>query len=113
MSREEFSADDLVEVDALRVVHPPIEQCFALRFRTERKTVVFSSDTRFFPPLADFAKGADVLVHEAMHKEGVEKMCARLSAVKPNLLEHMIAGHTLAQDAGRIATQAGVGPPGH
>ncbi len=100
--------DELVEVDALRVVHPPVEQCFALRFRTESKTVVFSSDTCFFPPLAKFAQGADVLVHEAMLREGVEKMCARLSAVKPNLLEHVIAGHTFAQDAGRIATRAGV-----
>ena len=102
-------ADDLVEVDALRVAHPPVDECFALKFRTGSKTVVFSSDTCFFPLLSEFAKGADVLVHEAMHREGAEKMCARLSKIKPNLLDHMIAGHTLAQDAGRIATQAGVG----
>ncbi|MDE0307704.1 MAG: MBL fold metallo-hydrolase [Albidovulum sp.] len=101
-------ADDLVEVDALRVVHPPVEECFALRFRTAGKSAVFSSDTCYFPPLAEFAKDADVLVHEAMHREGAEKMCARLSTIKPDLLKHMTAGHTSAQDAGRIAAQAGV-----
>ena len=33
---------------------------------TTGRSVVFSADTAYFPPLADFARGADILVHEAM-----------------------------------------------
>ncbi|MCY3878767.1 MAG: MBL fold metallo-hydrolase [Rhodobacteraceae bacterium] len=102
-------ADDLVEVTSLRVRHPPVEHCYALKFRFSGKTVVISSDTRYFPPLMEFARGADILVHEVMHREGVERMCARLSEVKPNLLQHMIASHTFGDDVGRIAEGAGVG----
>ncbi len=102
-------SDDLVEVSALRVVHPPIEHCYALRFRTGSRTVVFSADTCFFPPLAEFAKDADVLVHEVMHLDAMRRLCDRLRDIKPNLLEHMLAAHASGADAGRIATMAGVG----
>ena len=101
--------DDLVEVSSLAVVHPPVTHCYALKFRSKDKTVVLSSDTAYFPPLADFARGADILVHEVMHRSGVERMCKRLEKVKPNLLEHMIAGHTYGDDVGRIASVADVG----
>lgn len=46
---------------ALRVDHPPVTECFALKFIGAGKTVVFSADTAPFPPLADFACGAGVL----------------------------------------------------
>ena len=101
--------DDLVRVTALRVEHPPLTDTFALKFESSGKTAVFSADTCYHPPLADFAKGADVLVHEVMHREGTERMCARLKDIKPNLLAHMIAGHTFGDDVGRIAEAAGVG----
>ena len=100
--------DDLVEVNAFRVVHPPVET-YALKFSSGKRTVVFSGDTSYFPPLAEFARGADVLVHEVMHREGTERMCARLKEIKPNLMAHMVAGHTFGDDVGRLATEAGVG----
>ena len=100
--------DDLVEVTALQVVHPPLTDTYALKFKSADKIVVFSADTSYFPPLADFAKGADVLIHEVMHRAGTERMCARLKEIKPNLMEHMIAGHTFGDDVGRIASAAGV-----
>ena len=101
--------DDLVTVSALQVVHPPLTDTYALKFETPSKTAVFSADTCYYPPLAEFAKGADVLVHEVMHREGTERMCARLKEIKPNLMAHMIAGHTFGDDVGRIAKAAGVG----
>ena len=100
--------DDLVEVFALRVVHPPLTDTFAFRFNFDSKSVVFSGDTAFHPPLAKFANGADVLVHEVMHREGTMSMCDRLKTIKPNLMEHMIAGHCFGDDVGRIATAAHV-----
>ena len=100
--------DEFVEVTALRVVHPPLTDSFALRFNSSDKAVVFSGDTAYYPPLAKFSEGADVLVHEVMHREGTERMCARLREIKPNLMEHMIAGHCFGDDVGRIASNAGV-----
>ena len=96
-----------LEVSALRVDHPPVTDCFALRFEHGGKSVVFSSDTAFFPPLADFAEGADILVHEAMLEEGIERLVAR-TGNGARLKEHLLASHSFAEEAGRIASEAGV-----
>lgn len=110
---EEFADGPVLEengltVTALRVDHPPVTDCFALRFDHADGSVVFSSDTAFFPPLADFARGADVLVHEAMLAEGVDRLVAR-TGNGARLKEHLLASHSFAAEAGRIATDAGVG----
>ena len=70
--------DERVKVSALKVVHGLLENCFAFKFEIENKKVVFSGDTIFFPPLIDFAKDADVLVHEVMLKRGIEVLAERL-----------------------------------
>ncbi|MCR5858557.1 MBL fold metallo-hydrolase [Mesorhizobium sp. J428] len=95
-------------VSALRVDHPPVTDCFALRFDHADRRIVFSADTALFPPLADFARGADVLVHEAMLADGVERLVAR-TGNGARLREHLLVSHSFAADAGRIATEAGVG----
>jgi ribonuclease BN (tRNA processing enzyme) len=96
-----------VKVTALRNVHPPITESFALKFEFPDRTVVFSGDTAYFPPLAAFAKGADILVHEVMYGPALDELVKRI----PNaatLMSHLEASHTLAADVGRIATEAGV-----
>ena len=96
-----------VAATALRVDHPPVTECYALRFEADGKTVVFSADTCYFPPLADFAHGADVLIHEAMLTAGVDNIVRRT----PNagrLREHLMASHTPASDVARIAAAADV-----
>ncbi|WP_353641878.1 MBL fold metallo-hydrolase [Mesorhizobium sp. WSM2239] len=95
-------------VTSLRVDHPPVTDCFALRFDCSGRSVVFSADTAYFPPLAGFAQGADILVHEAMLEEGVDRLVAR-TGNGARLKEHLMASHTLAADAGRIAASANVG----
>ncbi|CDX44377.1 putative hydrolase [Mesorhizobium sp. ORS 3359] len=112
VSIKEFGEGAILEeegltVTALRVDHPPVTDCFALRFEHGGRTVVFSADTAFFPPLGDFAKEADILVHEAMLEEGVERLVAR-TGNGARLREHLFASHSLAEDAGRIASDAGV-----
>lgn len=97
-----------LKVSALRVDHPPVTDCFAVRFEHAGQSVVFSADTAFFPPLADFAKGADILVHEAMLEEGIERLVAK-TGNGARLREHLLASHSFAGEAGRIATDAGVG----
>ncbi|WP_093000252.1 MBL fold metallo-hydrolase [Rhizobium sp. NFR07] len=109
---KEFGPGIVAELDdftvtALRVDHPPVTDCFALKFEVAGRTVAFSSDTTYFPPLADFARGADLLVHEAMLPEGIDRLVAR-TGNGARLREHLVASHTFAADAGRIASAAGV-----
>jgi ribonuclease BN (tRNA processing enzyme) len=96
-----------VKVTALRNLHPPITDSFALKFEFPGRTIVFSGDTAYFPPLAAFAKGADILVHEVMYAPALEELVRR----NPNaatLMTHLKASHTLTDEVGRIAAEAGV-----
>jgi len=91
----------------LRNLHPPVTESYALKFELGAKTIVFSGDTAFFPPLAEFAKGADYLIHEVLYGPAVDALVARrpnAQTLKASILSH----HTLAEDVGRIATQASV-----
>lgn len=97
-----------VSVTALKVDHPPVTECYALRFEAGGKAVAFSADTAHFPPLAEFARDADVLVHEAMLTDAIEPLVARTGGGE-KLRRHLWASHTAAADAGRIAAEAGVG----
>jgi ribonuclease BN (tRNA processing enzyme) len=101
--------EDGLHLRAMRNVHPPIEDSFALRFEGEGKAVVFSGDTAPMAEMVGFAKGADLLVHEAMLLEGVDALCARVGNGDDRLKTHLLRSHTPAGEAGRIATQAGVG----
>ena len=98
---------DDITITAFRVEHPPVTDCFALRFDHSDRSVVFSADTCYFPPLAEFAEGADLLIHEAMLEIGVDIIAARVPNA-PGLRGHLLRSHTMAQDVGRIAAAAGV-----
>jgi len=105
--------DGTVRVTALRNHHPPVVDSFALRFEFNSsagapRNIVFSGDTAYLPKLAEFARGADILVHEAMLGDGVDALVARVKNGS-RLREHLLASHTMADDVGRIATAAGVG----
>jgi len=96
-----------VKVTSCLVRHPPIKLAFAYRFDTKDRSVVISGDTAYAPELAEFAKGADVLVHEVMYLPGVEALIKQLPNAK-RLREHLMAAHTLPEDVGKIADRAGV-----
>jgi ribonuclease BN (tRNA processing enzyme) len=103
----EVMRNDKVRVSALRNVHPPITESFAIKFEFPGKTIVFSGDTAYHPPIADFAKGADILVHEAMLGPAMEHI-VRANPNAATIMEHLKRGHPLVEDVGRIATAAGV-----
>jgi ribonuclease BN (tRNA processing enzyme) len=99
--------NDDVKVSAFLVRHPPINQAYAYRFDAKDRSIVISGDTAYVPELADFAKGADVLVHEVMYLPGIEALLRRL----PNatrLREHLMASHTLPEEVGKVAARAEV-----
>lgn len=96
-----------VKVTAMRVRHPPIVHSYAYRFDTADRSIVISGDTTYSPELIEFARGADVLVHEAMHLAGLEGLIRR----NPNattIREHLLASHTVTEDVGKVAAAAGV-----
>ncbi len=99
--------NDEVKVTSCRVRHPPITQSYAYRFDAKDRSVVISGDTAYAPELAEFAKGADVLVHEAMYLPAIEKLIQQNPGAT-RLREHLLAAHTSTADVGRIAAQAGV-----
>ena len=103
---EVLKTDDFT-VTAFRTPHPPITDNFAYKFTTPDGVIVFSSDTEYNPKLAEFAKGADVLVHEALYAPFVDKLVARVKN-GAMLGKHLLASHTKAQDVGKIAAAAGV-----
>ncbi len=105
----EFFAAEGLKVSGLRNIHPPLVDTFALRFEGAGKAVVYSGDTAFFPPLADFARGADLLIHEAMLEDAVEALIARVGNTDGRLRTHLLRSHSFAPEAAKIAAMAGVG----
>lgn len=96
-----------VKVTAALVDHPPVEPAFAYRFDTPDRSIVISGDTARSDNLIRLARGADLLVHEALYVPAVD----RIVAVVPNasrLRQHIIASHTSVEEAGRVAQAAGV-----
>ena len=65
------------------------------RIESDGLAIVFSGDTKFAPSLPDWAKGARLLIHEALSTERERERTYR-------------RGHSTAADAGRAAALAGV-----
>ena len=104
----EVMASGGVAVSAMRVTHPPLVDCFALSFRGRRSHVVISGDTAPCDGLEAFARGADLLVHEAMLEAALPALMARVGNATDKLMAHMLHSHSFAQDAAELATRAGV-----
>lgn len=98
--------DGALTVSALAVPHPPMPDCHALRFDGP-VAVTFSGDTAFHPPLAAFARGSAVLVHEAMLPEGIEAIVQK-TGLGDALRHHLIRSHATVDQAATIARDAGV-----
>jgi ribonuclease BN (tRNA processing enzyme) len=96
-----------VKVTAFRTPHPPITDNFTYKFETPDGTIVFSSDTAYNPKLAEFAKGADVLVHECLYLPAVDRLVAKTKN-GATLKKHLLDSHTTTEDVGRIAAAANV-----
>lgn len=99
--------DERVKVTAALVEHPLVSPAFAYRFDGPDRSIVISGDTTKSDRLIELARGADVLVHEAMWLPGIDRIVAR----EPNattLRKHLLDSHTVAEDCGRIAEAAGV-----
>ena len=95
-------------VSAMRNIHPPLIDTFALSFKSKSYHVVFSGDTAYLPELADFARDADLLIHEAMLQEALGPLLKRVGNADDRLMKHWLRSHTYAHDAAKIASAANV-----
>ena len=104
--------DENVKVSAAIVEHPPVKPALAYRFDFHDRSIAFSGDTAPREEVAQIARGADVLVHEAMYTPAVEGYARSLATNgRVNFdvfMAHMKADHTPLEDVGRIAAEAGV-----
>ena len=84
-----------MRVDTCETIHPVQGLCYKFTDKQTQASFVYTGDTAYHPPIADHARGASLLIHEASH--GPE------SPADPGVWSH--AG---APDAARIAKSAGV-----
>ncbi|GAA1720243.1 MBL fold metallo-hydrolase [Isoptericola hypogeus] len=96
--------DDRVRVTAVLVPHGPVFPSFAFRFDTDAGSVVFSGDTARSDNVVSLARGADVLVHEAIDLDHYRSV-----GTPEVVLSHLEQSHTTTEDVGRVAQAAGVG----
>jgi ribonuclease BN (tRNA processing enzyme) len=105
--------DENVKVSAIVVDHPPVKPALGYRFDFKDRSIAFSGDTTPLEAVAKMARGADVLVHEAMYVPAIENyLRARIAKGSPvkfgPFMAHMKADHSPVEDVGRIAQEAGV-----
>lgn len=104
--------DENVKVTSVLVRHPPVTPAYGYRFDFPDRSIAFSGDTVPLEAVAQMAKGADVLVHEAINFAAVEAFLRRLPSLQAPIeahMRHMRADHSPAEEVGRIAEEAGVG----
>lgn len=92
--------DDNVQVEAFPVVHGSWPNAFGYRFTTPDRVIVISGDAAPSAALARYAKGADVLIHEAYSEVA---LTSRGNAFWEKYYQ---ANHTSGTELGRIAHEA-------
>jgi ribonuclease BN (tRNA processing enzyme) len=105
--------DENVKVSAVLVNHPPVKPALGYRFDFHDRSIAFSGDTTPLEAVAQMARGAEVLVHEAILLAQTEASVRQgLANGRPGNLEtfmaHMRADHSPIEAVGRIAAKAGV-----
>lgn len=100
----EVYRDARVRVTCATVDHYTVKPAFAYRFDTATRSIVISGDTTYSDILVDLARGADLLIHEAMYLPGVDQ----LAAGNLRLKEHLLRSHSSTEQVGLVAAHAGV-----
>ena len=107
-----YSADG-IKITAFRVSHAPVAPAVGYRFDYNGRSVVISGDTTPTPTLVAVAKGADLLIHEALQPKLVGLISKALDAkgIKKTaqITRDILDYHTSPEDAAKAAQSAGVG----
>ncbi len=105
-------AEDGLKVTAFRVDHGPVKPAVGYRFDYKGRSLVISGDTAKSASLIAAARGADLLVHEALQPRMVGVM-ERGFAAKGNknlaqIMRDIVNYHTTPEQAAEVAKAAGV-----
>lgn len=84
-----------LHVDTIKTVHPVEGLCYKFTDKRTNRSFVYTGDTAYHPPIADFAKGVSLLIHEASYGQN-----------SPNVNNRY--GHSGSPNAARIAKIADV-----
>ncbi|AQW54510.1 MBL fold metallo-hydrolase [Streptomyces violaceusniger] len=98
---------DGVRISAAVATHPPMPS-FSYRVDTHGRSVVVSGDTARCDEVVELSRGAGVLVHEAYSPDHLAEFMAGSNTKVERLRQHFARAHTSAEDAGRVAAEAGV-----
>ena len=105
--------EDGLKVTAFTVQHPPIVPAVGYRFDYKGRSVVISGDTIYSETLIEAAKGADLLLHDALSVELLMMVSesARDAGLtnRAKILADVPDYHATAPQAADAATKAGVG----
>ena len=101
-----------LRITAIGVDHAPISPAYAYRFDYRGRSVVVTGDLKFHPPLASAAKGADVLISEAIARSMVQALqkgtASAGRARQATILYDIQDYHLSPREAAEIAETAGV-----
>jgi ribonuclease Z len=101
-----------LKITAFRVDHDPVEPAVGYRFDYKGRSAVLSGDTTPSAVVEAQARGADLLVHEALSIDLVHRQrAAALKAERPQLaqiLADITDYHTTPEQAAQLAERAGV-----
>jgi ribonuclease BN (tRNA processing enzyme) len=105
----EVYRDEHVKVSAVLVDHAPIFPVFAFRFDTPRGAIVISGDTSRNQNLIELARGAKILIHEAIDLDWARGLFpSQRTPAQEAKLRHLLEAHTDAHELGSIADAADV-----
>lgn len=101
-----------LRVTAFPVQHDPVKPAVGYRFDYKGRSIVISGDTARSPSLEAAAKGADLLVHEALQPNLVKKMTSALEGAgntnTAQITRDILDYHASPEDAAKSAQAAGV-----
>jgi len=104
--------DGDLTVTAILMHHEPVVPAYGFRIDYKDRSVVLSGDTTYQESLVALAKGADVLVHEALDPEMVaaigEALANRGQANLAKVMSDIPDYHASPEDAARAAAESGV-----
>ncbi|RIL04578.1 MAG: MBL fold metallo-hydrolase [Proteobacteria bacterium] len=106
-----FDQDGL-RVTMFAVDHEPVRPAVGYRFDWKGRSLVVSGDTRKSASVIEHAKGADLLVHEALAASFTERAVATAKRIGMERLAKLAGDipsyHTTPREAGEVAQAAGV-----